>query len=483
MNRPTLARRTLGAGKLWIFAVGASSPLTVLAGGIVQTYATTGVVGVPLSFMVIGVVVALLAVGYVAMSRYVVHPAPFYALLARGLSRSAGVGGGFAALLGYNAIQISLFPLVGVTFADLAGGSWQMWAWIGWLIVAGLGWLGGTANANVLGTMLAVELAVIGLFVVAAFAHPAAGHIDLSGLAPGNLVVTGVSGVLALGMAAFVGVEIPPTFGEEARPSAVRRAMLAAVVFLAGFYTLAALAYSVTVGPNGAGDAARSPGRDPLSILGGIYNSGVTTLAKALLVTSIIAAMTAFHGAIARYLFAMAREHVLPSRLAMVSHGTHGGTPRAGSVVQSVFSAAMLTVFMAAGADPMAVMFTWLSAIGAVCVLSLLIASSLAARLWFAAGGGSQDGAFARLVAPVAGAVLGVLILAMTLANLTALLGTPPGSRWPWLVPVLIAAAVLAGLSWGGLLKVTRPAVWQQIGKGTPDPITVADHRLADVEV
>jgi hypothetical protein len=82
VRQVTLARRTLGGGSLWIFAVGASSPLTVLVGGIVATYALTGVVGVPLAFAVIMVVLALVAVGYVAMARHVVHSAPFYAQLA-----------------------------------------------------------------------------------------------------------------------------------------------------------------------------------------------------------------------------------------------------------------------------------------------------------------------------------------------------------------------------------------------------------------
>ena len=75
----TLARRTLGGAALFVFAAGASSPLTVLVGGVVATYALTGVVGVPLSFVVIMLVLGVLAVGYLAMARHVVHGAPFYA--------------------------------------------------------------------------------------------------------------------------------------------------------------------------------------------------------------------------------------------------------------------------------------------------------------------------------------------------------------------------------------------------------------------
>jgi hypothetical protein len=119
MSSVTLARRTLGAGSLWMFGVGASSPLTVLVRGVIATYATTGVVGVPASFVLLTVALALLAVAYLAMSRRVVHAAPFYAVLARGIGGWLAAAGAAVALLGYNCIQISLFGLVGVTVAGL----------------------------------------------------------------------------------------------------------------------------------------------------------------------------------------------------------------------------------------------------------------------------------------------------------------------------------------------------------------------------
>jgi hypothetical protein len=79
--------------------------------------------------------------------------------------------------------------------------------------------------------------------------------------------------------------------------------------------------------------------------------------------------------------------------------------------------------------------------------------------------------------------VLGTLLVAMMLANLSSLLGTRPGAPALWLVPGLIAGAGLAGLSWGVLLHYTRPATWRGIGYGTPDPLTVVDDRLSMLQV
>jgi len=116
MTAVSLARRSAGAGSLWLFAVGASAPLTVVAGAVVATYATTGVVGLPLSFLVLAAALLPLAVPYVAMARHVGHPAVFYALLGR-MSGVVGVAAGWVSLLAYNAIQISLYGLLGDTLA------------------------------------------------------------------------------------------------------------------------------------------------------------------------------------------------------------------------------------------------------------------------------------------------------------------------------------------------------------------------------
>jgi amino acid transporter len=479
-NTQILARRTLGAGALWVFGVSASSPLTVLVGGIVATYALTGVVGVPLSFGLITVVVGLLAVGYLAMSRHVVSPAPFYAVLGRGLGRSVGVSGALVALLAYNAIQISLYGLIGVTVVGLVGGTWWVWAGFAWLALACLGLLGGAANSKILGSLLAVEIAVIILFDIAAFANPAGGSISLAGLDPSNLIVPGAAGAFAFAMAALTGAETPAAYSEEARPGTVAKATFSGVVFLGVLYLFTALAYSVSTGPANVATAAQDPSQAPFALLGTIFGPGIITIATVLLVTSVLAAMAAFHNTVARYVFAAAREQVLPPSFAKVSTGSRGGVPLAGSLLQSAIAAVVVAIFVVLGADPMAVMFTWLSTLGGLCVLVLLMASAVASRKFFAEGGGANEGIFVRQVAPVGGLVLGVLVLAFTLSNLNSLLGVEPGSPLPWIVPGAIITTMAIGLMWGAVLRRTRPIVHDAIGEGAPDTLLAKDHALQD---
>ena len=484
MSRITLARRTLGKSSLFVFSVGASSPLTVLVGGIVSTYALTGVVGVPLSFLVIMSVVSVLAIGYVAMSKYVLHSAPFYAQLAQGVSPAAGVAGATVALLGYNAIQISLFALIGTTLAGLVGGFWWWWALAAWVIVGALGRFRGAANAKVLGSLLAVEIATILLFDAAAFFNPASGPISLEPLMPSSLVATGASGALAFAMAAFTGAESPPAFGEEARShGAVGGATFGGIVFLGVFYAVSASAYATAAGPDHVVEAARDPGRGPLMVLDHVFGPGVVTSATLLLVTSVLAAMSAFHATVARYVFALAREDVLPSSWAKVSEGSKGGAPLGGSLLQSLVSLLVIVVFVVSGADPMGTMFVWLSTIGALCVLLLLTASSMAARSFFGAGGGARESVMIRQVGPSIGGVLGVLLLVFMASNLSSLLGVSPGSPLPWLVAVIVVLTGAGGFAWGVWLKRSRPGVYENLGRGTPDPLTVLDQRLSDLAV
>lgn len=485
MTDVTLARRTLGTGSLWIFGVSASSPLTVLVGGVIATYATTGVIGVPASFIVIAVALVLLAVGYVAMSRHVVHAAPFYALLARGLGGRAAAAGAVVAILGYHCIQISLYGLIGVTLVGLIGGVWWMWAALVWLLVAVLGVLRVTTNAKVIGTLLVVELGVITLFDVASFTNPAEGGISLTPLTPAALFVNGAGGVFALGMAAFVGFETGPVYGEEARsPASVRRATLLAVCFLGLFYAVSSWAVAVSTGPSQVVEAARDPELGlPFSVLGNVYGSAMITVATLLLVTSILAAMAAFHHACARYLFGMARERILPAALAKLSGGARGGTPLGGSLVQTSVAAVVVSIFVVSGADPISGLFTWLSTIGALAVLALLVASSLAVYRFFLSGRGGTESWFVRAAAPTLGAVAGGFVLLFMIGNLASLLQLPPDSPLRWLAPGLVGLAALGGVVWGEWLRRNRPSVYAQMGAGTPEPIVVLDQRLAALDV
>jgi amino acid transporter len=496
MSAPSgLARKSIGTSSLFFFCVGASAPMTVLAGSVIATYASTGVVGVPLSFLVLAVALAFFTVGYVAINRYVSHAATFYAILARGLGRTWGMMAGLLALVSYNAIQVCLYGLLGATVANLLGGTWWIWAALAWIIVGLLGVLHININARVLAILLVMEIGVIALFDVTAFMSPANNSITMAPLNPANLFVNGVGGVFALGIAAFVGYESAPFYSEEARrPTTVPRASFGALAFVGLFYAVSAWAMAAVEGTQtvGAGPdaapavvaAARDPNSGiPFSILDAHYGGAVSYLALLLLITSILAAMISFHNSVARYVFGMARERVLPAGLGRIRPGARGGAPVGGSLLQSAVALLVVVPFVLTGADPVASLFTWLAAVAAVGVMLLMSLASVAVFGFFRRGGGDNESAWQRIWAPILGAVTIALILTVTVANFDSVINAEPGSSLTWILPGLILVTATAGIIWGRVLKGSRPEVYQNIGVGEREPLEVLEHALANIRV
>lgn len=476
-----LARKRIGGGAMFLFSVGASAPLTVLL-AVVTVFASTGVVGVPLSFLLLGAGLGLLTVGFVYMSKYVPHPAPFYGLAAAGISRPAGVAAGFVGLLSYTAIHQSLYGPLGVTLQLVTGVDWRWWAVMACVMIAVLGQLRVDINAKVFAWTLLAEIAVVTAFDVTAFTRPAGGSIDWSPLTAGSLFTTGVSGVFALVMASFTGYETTVAYSEEARSaSAMKIATFGSLAFITVFYTVSTLAVITATGVSRVSAAARDDPYLPLSILSRQFGPLMLALATLLLVSSIFAAMLSFHNTTVRYGFGMGREGVLPARFAQTGTGLTGGAPTWASWLHSGFSGTVLLAVIVLRLPPLTV-FAWLAALSAVGVLTLLLSSTVASFRFFRDGKGSTEGRWVRQIAPVTGGIAGVTILAMTMDNLDSLLGVPPGSSRPWAVPSLVAAVWVLGLSWGAVLRLQGSHTYHGIGQGQPDP-HAPEPRLAELDL
>ena len=478
-----LAKHSVGTAGLGLLAVSASAPMTVLVGGIISSYAATGVVGVPLSFLVLGGALALFAVGYIAMSRDVPNAASFYAFLALGIGRSAGVAGAVVALIAYNAIQISLYGLFGATLSAFLGGNWWVWALVGWLVIAILGILHIQVNTRLLAAVLAVELLIIAMFDIAGFLAPAEGRLDFAPLMPNSLVTDGLGGVLAFGVAAFIGFETVTVYREEAPThDAIVRACFGTLAFLSIFYAVSGWAMAMATGPDNVVDAARSASSElPFTVLDSYYGPFVSVVGQVLLVTGVFASLLSFHNVVARYIYGLARERILPSRLRAIG-GTSGGVPIAGSIAQSITALATVVFFAALGADPLAALFTWLSTLAALGVLGLMVASSIAVVRFYRTRE-HRPPAWKRVVAPIAGAVSLMCILAITIVNIDSLTNSGSETALKWILPLIVIVAASVGLLWAARLHHRQPGVYATIGRGEPKPLAVLERALADLEV
>jgi amino acid transporter len=466
-----LARQRLGLAAVLSFILASVAPMTVAAGLIPSAYATTGLTGIPATFIVMALVLAVFVPGYVAMARHITSSGAFSAFISQGLGRPAGVAAALVALVAYGMMQPALYGALGPAMASWAAGHagvkapWWAWALAAWIAVTVLGQARVDVAGRVLGVLLAAELAVTIAETAGGLARPAGGHLALAGLSPGSMFSAGfgTSGALAvIAGLGFVGFEQAPVFSEEARGA--RRTVPAATYISLGaiavVYAGASWAMSVHVGLGHVVAAAAAQGPGLMYGLAG--NGALAQAAQVLFMTSLFAAALAFHNVVWRYMFALGREHVLPPVLGQVSGS---GVPRVASLIQSATGLAVIIGYAIAGWDPVTRLFFWLGTTGGFGILCLLAATSVSVIAYFARGHRGET-AWRRIIAPAVAAALLVGVVALAVGHYAALLGVAPGDPAAWLLPAAFAVAAVAGAAWGLVLRARRPEVYAGIGLG-----------------
>ncbi|OXS33211.1 APC family permease [Streptomyces sp. XY006] len=469
----------LGTGGLLLSVLAATAPLMVVAGVMPTTFAVMGIVGQPLLFVVLGVVLILFSIGYAEMSRHVHNAGAFYAYISRGLGGTAGAGAALVALVAYNALQIGIYGILGfevsgllATYAEIEI-AWWIPALVAALAVGLLGWLKIDVNARVLGVLLAVEVLLVVIFDVAALADPGPQGLSLHAFDPDTLTGAGVGTALCFCIAAFLGFEQAPVYAEEtSRPHVlVPRVMFLAVGGVAVFFALSSWALTVATGPAEIVGSARKQSAGLLfflteSRLGATF----TDVLHVLFVTGMFAALLSFHNVVARYAFAMGREGLLPAAFGRTSGSS--GAPGTGSLLQTVVAVVVVIAFAIADdkpvGDPTAPvlhLFTWLGNVGALGVIVLMAAASLSVVVFFVRRGAAGAQAWRLVTSALAGIAL-LVIAGYTVKDFDVLVGAGPGSALSWVLPGVIGLALVAGLLLGAVLRARAPEKHARIGLG-----------------
>ncbi|MFF7490995.1 APC family permease [Streptomyces luteogriseus] len=469
----------LGTGGLLLSVLAATAPLMVVAGVMPTTFAVMGIVGQPLLFVVLGVVLILFSVGYAEMSRHVHNAGAFYAYISRGLGGTAGAGAALVALVAYNALQVGIYGIFGfevsglfATYADVEI-AWWIPALVAALAVGLLGWLKIDVNARVLGVLLVIEVLLVVIFDIAALADPGKEGLSLHAFNPDTLTGAGVGTALCFCIAAFLGFEQAPVYAEEtSRPHVlVPRVMFFAVGGVAVFFALSSWALTVATGPTAIVGTSQKQSAGLLfflteSRLGGTF----TDVLHVLFVTGMFAALLSFHNVVARYAFAMGREGLLPAAFGRTSGSS--GAPGTGSLLQTVVSVLVVAAFALTddkpAGDPTAPvlhLFTWFGNVGALGVIVLMAAASLSVVVFFVRRGAAGTQAWRLVTSALAGLAL-LVIAGYTVKDFEVLVGAGPGSSLSWVLPGIIGLAALAGVVLGLVLRSRAPEKHARIGLG-----------------
>ncbi|QCU77047.1 APC family permease [Citricoccus sp. SGAir0253] len=472
-----LGARRIGIPALVFMIIAASAPLTVMAGGVPSNFAVSSLVGIPLSFVVLGVVLLLFSIGYAAMSRHVHNAGAFYAYIAKGLGKPVGVGASLVAVVSYNCMQIGIAGLFGFALssflATVAGISLPWWACalIAWVVVGIMGVNRVDLSAKVLGIVVAAEFLVVIVYDVLALRAAPEG-VTADGLMPDQLFTAGVGAALAFSIAAFMGFESGAIYNEEVKDP--RRtagiATLVAITVIALFYGFSS--WAMVVGEGGSSVVARSQefGPDLMFVfLADRAGAWFVDLANLMFITSLFAALVAFHNIVSRYFFSLGRERVLPVWLERT--GVRSGAPVAGSLAQSALALVVILVFALAGAGsddplfPVLTLFTWLTNMGAFGLVLLMALTSLAV-VGFLRRRPDEYSLWTRLIAPGLAAVGLVVLFVVIVVNFNVLIGSADASVLGWLLPAIVLVPGLFGTVWAWWLRDRRPETYRGIGAG-----------------
>lgn len=465
-----LRKNSLGLIAVTFMVVSAAAPLTGVAGAVPIAFLIGNGAGIPFTFLFMTIVMLLFAVGYVAMSRHVTNAGAFYAYAARGLGGQAGGAVSIMALVAYNAMQFGLLGLLGGIAAGVFGSMginlvWWGWSLIAIALVAILGYRQVDLSAKVMVVLVALEYLVVLIVDFAILGKGGAAGLSLnifdwSAISSGSFTA---ATLFCLG--SFIGFEATTIYAEEARDpeKTIPRATYLSVLMIGLFFVFTTWLMVVSVGteqlvPMIAG--LEDPTAFFFIITEQYVGSTVSMIGGLLLVSSLFAAVSAFHNYIARYSYTAGREGLLPAAFGQ-THDDHQ-SPHIGSVVQTIGALIIVAIFAGLGLDPITQMFTWISQVGTLGVLGMMAITSLSVIMFFRKNAGGS--LLSTTVLPALSGVIMVALFVYIFMNFGDLTGTTGGALGI-ILPLLIPAAGVVGWLMASRLKASNPAAFARMGQ------------------
>ena len=467
-----LRKDALGVPQIVFFVVAAAAPLTAVVGVTPAAFMLGNGPGVPLTFLLVGLLYLLFSAGFTAMSGFVGSAGGFYSYVVAGLGPAVGVAAAFIAIATYSAIEIGLCGLLGFFLNSMVtsyGGPALAW----WIYPIGLlaavyacGRRSIEFSGVVLGFCLIAEVTILMVLGIAILVMATAGPAQAVLFAPfgPERLTPGLGLSLVFVVTAFVGFEATAIFGEEARERGrtIPRATYVAVVLIALFYAFATWTIALYYGPDRIHEQAEQHTATLyLAAVKALLGQAAGYVMEGLLLASLFACGLSFHNTLNRYLFAAGREGLLWRGLGR-THREHQ-SPLIAGAVQSVGMLVAIALFAVADADPYTVVFSWMGALSSLGILMLQFLVSLAviAFFWRKSMGLSV---WRRRVAPVLSAIGLAICFGLMAANLELVSGS--SSLIVQAFPLLLVAIGVAGAGLAHWVKLNNPAIHADLGRG-----------------
>ncbi len=422
--------RTLGTGSIVFMVVAAAAPLTVVGGTVPLVFSMSESVGVPSYYLLAALVLAIFAVGFTAMSRFVKNAGAFYSYIQAGLGKIAGVGAATLALFSYFVLLIAVYAYCGAAVTNALEHyfawttPWWLWTLLIVAIVAFLGYRNIELSSKVLGFLLLAEVAVILILNIAVIARGGEAGLVSEPFNPA-VAVSGNAGIgLMFAFFGFIGFEATAVFRNETKDPdrTIPKATYIAVISIGVFYAFSSWAIAAGSGvSNIIADSTADPEGLVVTLATSYVGAILGDIIQVLLVTSLFACVLSFHNVVTRYQYSLGSQGVLPRRLGVV-HGVHN-SPSFSSLFLSVVSAIAMIIVAVIGLDPVVQIYAWLSGAATLGLMILMALTSIAVISYFARHSTGMS-AVRTLVAPAV-AFLGVAaVTTLVLSNFPLLVGS-----------------------------------------------------------
>ena len=440
-------RRTLNAGHVTLMVVAAAAPLSSMIGNVPGGLLLGNGAGLPVTFLMAGVVMALLSVVYVALNRAFPAAGGFAGFVTAGLGRGAGVGTAYATMLCYASATIAYAVGVGY-FGSLIAAShgvdipWWLLTAVAVLVSATLGRRAADLSGKTLVVVLLAEFLLLVILDALILVQKGGGAFPLESFTPGAILSGNIGPALMVGFTSLIGIESGILYTHEVRNPgrSIPRATYWAIALVTLFYVLTCW---MIIGGLGASDTVAAAEQYQGDV---VFVLAAQTGGPALLVpmqiffcASVLASMIAMHNATSRYLFTLAKDGYLPRPLGVLHHAQR--VPRRASDLLVAVATLLLTVLAVSGVDPYIGISTSLVGFLTVGLFGVQIVVAVAAIVHFRR---STDPQRSRIIAAAAaGGLCVTLVVGIMAANYSVLTGSD--SAWANLPPVLLLVALLAG--------------------------------------
>ena len=315
MSSPRTLRRVMGVPSLVIFGLAYMVPLTVFTTyGLVAT--TTGG-HVPTAYIVTLIAMLFTAFSYAALVRVVPRAGSAYAYARKAFGGHIGFLTGWSLMLDYLLLPLINYVLMGIYLnTQFPGVPGWVFALIGVIVITGLNIVGVTVLRNANLVLVGLQLLFAAVFVVSAVAYVSANPSAslLQPLYDAGLTLPGlVSGAAILALS-FLGFDAISTLSEEARDPkrTVPRAIILTTII--GGLIFVVISYLSTLVIPDIDDITNpdAAANQIMQVAGGRWLELFFLVSY---IAGCIAAALASQASVARILFAMGRDGVLPRRI------------------------------------------------------------------------------------------------------------------------------------------------------------------------